>query len=307
MQRPGLMGRLWRNGPLLLALTMLCWSGSVVVGRAAADLVPPVQFTALRWAGALVIAAPFAWPHLRRDWPALWARRWTVVLLAILGVVAYNILVYRGLHATTAVNALLMQSVMPLAILLANLLLFRERTGTLQMAAIVVSVAGVLTIASGGSMDTLRHLTFNPGDALVLLAVASFAVYSAVLRRRPAVHPLSFLAATFVVGVAVLAPLAVLEHRAGAAIVPGWAALAAVLYACVFASFVATLLYNRGVELVGATKAGQYAHLMPVFGTLLAVVFLNERLHPFHAAGIALIAAGLLMANLRATRPSPAA
>ena len=300
------MTRLWRNGPLLLTLTMLCWSGSVVVGRAAADLVPPIQFTAFRWIGALLIAAPFAWPHLRADWPALRARWGLVVVLALLGIVSYNILVYRGLHATTAVNALLMQSVMPLAVLVANLVLFRERTGALQTAAIVVSIAGVLTIASAGSMETLRRLTFNPGDGLVLLAVVLYAIYSSILRGRPAVRPLSLLTATLAVGVAVLIPMAAAERASGAAMAPGLLAWLAVLYASVFASFVATLFYNRGVELVGATKAGQYVHLMPVFGTLLAVAVLNETLHGYHAAGITLIAAGLLLANWRGRQPSAA-
>lgn len=290
---------------MLLALTMLFWSGSVVVGRAAADLVPPVLFTALRWSGALLIAVPFAWPHIAADWRALWARKWIVALLSLLGVVAYNILVYRALQSTTAVNALLMQSVTPLAVLFATLLLFRERTGWVQIAAIVVSVLGVLVIAAGGSLETLRSMTFNFGDGLVLLAVVVFAVYSAVLRLRPAVHPLSFLAATFVIGLMVLVPLAILEYQAGARLVASLPAFLAILYAGVFASFLAILFYNRGVELVGATRAGQFSHLQPVFGTLLAVGFLSESLQLHHFAGITLIAAGLVLANYGAIHPSP--
>jgi len=290
------MTRLWHSGPALLSLTMLFWAGSVIVGRAAAPVLPPVLFTLLRWTGALVIVAPLAWPHLRADIPKLWARKWTTALLAVLGVCAYNILVYRGLHATTAVNALLLQSVMPLAVLLANLLLFRERPGRVQVAAIAVSLLGVLVIAGQGSLETLRHLSVNPGDALVLLAVATFATYSSLLRRRPAVHPLSFLAATFLIGVGILAPLAVVEYAAGARMVPGWLAWGAIAYAVVFASFLATLFFNRGVELIGAARAGQFNHLQPVFGTLLAVGVLGEALHPYHAVGIALIASGLLLA-----------
>jgi len=291
------MTRLWHSGPALLSLTMLFWAGSVIVGRAAAPVLPPVLFTLLRWTGALVIVAPLAWPHLRADIPKLWARKWTTALLAVLGVCAYNILVYRGLHATTAVNALLLQSVMPLAVLLANLLLFRERPGRMQVAAIAVSLLGVLVIAGQGSLETLRHLSVNPGDALVLLAVATFATYSSLLRRRPAVHPLSFLAATFLIGVGILAPLAVVEYAAGARMVPGWLAWGAIAYAVVFASFLATLFFNRGVELIGAARAGQFNHLQPVFGTLLAVGVLGETLHPYHGLGVALIAAGLLLAT----------
>jgi len=298
------LARLWRSGPALLSFTMLFWAGSVIVGRAAAPLVPPVLFTLLRWTGALLIVAPLAWRHLPGDLPRLWARKWTTLLLAVLGVCAYNILVYQGLHSTTAVNALLLQSVMPLAILLANLALFQDRPRPIQVAAIGVSILGVLVIAAQGSLDTLRHLRVNPGDALVLLAIAAFAVYSSVLRRRPAVHPFSFLAATFAIGVAVLAPLALAEHAAGARLVPSLPAWGAILYAVVFASFLATLFYNRGVELVGAARAGQFNHLQPVFGTLLAVAVLGEALHPYHAAGIALIAAGLVLAGRRPVSPA---
>ena len=292
------MSRLWRHGPLLLALTMLFWSGSVVVGRAAAELVPPVLFTLLRWAVALLIVAPLAWPQLRADLPALMARRWVVLTLALLSTVAYNILVYRGLHQTTAVNALLMQSVMPLAILLAGLAV-GERAGVRQIVAILLSVLGVVTIAAEGSIETLRHLRFNPGDGLILLAVAAYAVYSVVLRRRPSVHPFSLLVVMFAIGLLVLGPAALWEHAAGLRMVVAPASLLAVLFAGVFASFLATLFYNRGIELVGAARGGQYAHLMPVFGILLAVLFLGERLHPYHAAGMALIAAGLVLAGWR--------
>lgn len=295
-----LVQAVWGSGAALLAMTMLFWSGSVVVGRAAADLVPPVLFTLLRWGGALVLVLPLAWPHLRADLPALWRRRWVVLVLSLLSTVAYNILVYRGLHQTTAVNAALMQSVMPLAILLAALALFGERPGWRQAMAILMSFAGVLVIVAQGSAEMLRQVRFNLGDVLILTAVVAYAVYSAVLRRRPIVHPLSLLAVMFAVGVAVLLPLAALEHGAGARLVWSGASLLAVLYAVVFASLLATLFYNRGVGLLGATRAGQFSNLMPVFGTVLAVLFLGETLHGYHGAGVALIGAGLLLGQ-----PSP--
>ncbi len=294
------MTRLWRNGPLLLTLTMLFWSGSVVVGRAAAELVPPVLFSLLRWGLALLIALPVAWPHLRRDAPALWARRGTVLVLALLSTVAYNILVYRGLHETTAVNALLMQSVMPLAILLAGLAA-GERAGLRQVVAIGLSIVGVLVIAAQGSLETLRHLRFNPGDVLILAAVVAYAVYSVVLRRKPTVHPFSLLVAMFAVGMVVLIPAAGIEHAGGARLVLAPASMFAIVYAGLFASFLATLFYNRGIELVGAARGGQYSHLMPAFGILLAVAFLGETLHVYHAAGVALIGAGLILAGWRSS------
>lgn len=288
---------LWDNGPLLLALCMLSWAGSVVTGRAAAMLVPPSLFTLLRWGGALLIVLPLAWPHLRRDRRAL-LRRWPVVVaLACLGVAAYNNLVYRGLHSTTAVNVLLLQSVMPLFVLVAVFLIFSERPSLRQVAAIVISIAGVLAIAGRGSLGTLVSLRLNPGDVLVIVALGCYAVYSALLRLRPLVHPFSLLAASFAVGVVFLIPLAFEEYLHGARLDPTPLAIGAIVYAAVFPAFVSYLFYNRGVELIGPARAGQYIHLMPVFGVVLAMVFLGEALHPYHLAGIVLIAAGLWLAR----------
>ncbi len=287
----------WNNGPLLLALCMLSWAGSVIVGRAAAPFVPPSLFTLLRWGGALLIVFPLARPHLRRDWPAL-RRRWPVVAgLAFLGVDAYNNLVYRGLHSTTAVNALLLQSVMPLFVLVAVFVIFRDRPTLRQVAAIAISIAGVLAIAAQGSLETLASLQFNPGDVLVIVAMGCYALYSALLRLRPVVHPLSLLAASFAMGVLLLIPLAGYEYWTGARLDPTPLAIGSIMYAAVFPAFVSYLFYNRGVELIGPARAGQYIHLMPVFGVVLAMLFLGESLHLYHLAGVGLIAAGLWLAR----------
>ena len=281
---------------------MACWAGSVVTGRAAAGEVPPALFTAIRWGGALLLALPFAWGRLRVDAPALRARWWMPVLLGLLGVVLYNSLVYRGLHDTTAVNALLLQSATPLVILVASFLLFGERPGIVQMGAILLSVAGVVVIAAEGSVTVLRQLRINPGDGLVMVAVLCYALYSALLRLKPAVHPLSLLVSSMMFGVVFLVPMAWAEYASGARLVVSALSVACLAYAIVFPAFVAYLCFNRGVELLGAARAGQYSHLMPAFGILLAVLFLGERLHPYHAVGVALIVAGLWLAD-RTERP----
>lgn len=289
--------RLWSNGPALLALGALSWAASVVVGRAAAFDIPPSLFTLLRWTGALLIVAPLAWRRLRHEWPALWRKRWVVTILAFLGVGAYNNLVYHGLHSTTAVNALLLNSATPLFILVVAFVLFGDRPTWRQAVAIMISVAGVAIIAAEGSLETLRRLSFNPGDLIITLAVLLYAIYSSLLRLRPAVHPLSFLAVITALGSAMMLPFAVAEYAAGARLHPTPLAILAILYSAVFPAAMAYLFYNRGVELIGAARAGQYIHLMPVFGVLLAVIFLGETLHPYHLTGITLIATGLWLAR----------
>ena len=259
---------------------------------------PPALFTALRWGGALVMALPFAWRQLRRDWPALRARWWVPVLLGLLGVVLYNSLVYRGLHDTTAVNALLLQSATPLIILVVAFLLFGERPGWVQVAAILISVVGVVVIAAEGSLAGAAAAAVQPGRRAGADRGALLRVYSALLRLKPAVHPLSLLAASMAFGVVFLVPLAWAEHAAGRRLVVTPLSVACLAYAVVFPAFLAYLCFNRGVELVGAARAGQFSHLMPAFGIVLAVLFLGERLHPYHGVGIGLIGAGSVAGGL---------
>ena len=295
--RPGPFQRLWRAPALLLALAVLFWSGNFVVGRAVHEAVPPVALAFWRWTGGLVLVLAFAGAHLRRDLPMLRQRWKTVLVLAVFGIAAYNTLVYLGLRSTTAINALLMQSAMPLVILLFSFLLFGERARPMQLLGVVASLAGVAVIAGRGSPSALFDLSLNVGDAWVMAAVVSYALYSAMLQKRPTVHPLSFLAATFAVGAATLLPIYVWESATIAPLRPSVTAFLAIGYVALFPSFLAYLCFNRGVELIGANRAGQFVHLMPVFGSILAIAFLGEAFHAFHAVGIGLIAAGILLAT----------
>ncbi len=296
----------WQSAYPMLTLAVLFWSGNFILGRAVSDLVPPIGLAFWRWAGALVLVLILARPFLRADLPAL-RRHWKMLLaLSIFGVAAFNTFVYIGLHTTRAINALMLQSAIPVAIVLCSFLLFGERIGWAQAGGILLSLAGVAMIASRGEPAGLLLLSFNRGDAWVLAAVVSYALYSTLLRRRPAVHPLSFLAATFAVGALLLLPAAVWEHVAVQPMGITAASLLAIAYVAVFPGFLSYLFFNRGVELVGATRSGQFIHLMPVFGSLLAILLLGETFHPFHAAGIALIAGGIALASV-GRRPTPPA
>ncbi len=258
---------------------------------------PPVTLAYFRWTGAFLIAVGFAWPMLRRDWPVL-LRHWRMMLLlSMTGIATYNTMCYVGLNYTTALNALLLQSSMPVVILLWAYTLFGERPGIAQAIGVVVSLGGVAAIASGGSLDTLLHLSVNRGDAWILAAVMLNAMYSPLLRRRPAVHPLSFLVTAMGIGSLMMLPFYLWEAGQGAVVQGGWTSYAAIAYTAVLPSFVAYLFFNRGVELIGAARAGQSVHLMPLIGTVLAVVFLGEKFHLYHAAGILLIGAGILLAS----------
>ncbi|MCQ4158484.1 DMT family transporter [Roseomonas sp. GC11] len=297
-----LAGRLWQAPTLLLCLAALFWSGNFVLGRALNGTASPFFLAFWRWVVALAVLLPFAWPHLRRDGPVLRAHPGRLLLLALLGVASFSVLVYQGLRSTTAINGLLLQSVIPVAILLCAFLLFGERPGARQMLGVAFSIAGVAAIACHGSLEDLLRLSLHPGDLWVLGAVLSYAVYSTCLRLRPRLHPLSFLTASIALS---LPPLALGYALEGSHPMPAPGALLALGYLAVFPSLLAYLFFNRGVELIGAARAGQFIHLMPLFGSGLAVLFLGERLQLFHAAGLALIGGGIALSMSRSRGAAP--
>ncbi len=289
----------WNNAWLLLGLTNLFWAANIVLGRAVAGHVPPIALAWYRWTGAFFVALPFAWPHLRRDLHVM-LRHWRLMLvLAATGIASYNSLAYISLSETSALNVLLLQSAMPLVIVVWAYVLFRETPRLLQIAGVAVSLAGVVTIAAHGSLAVLVHLRLNRGDLWMLLAMAIYGVYCVMVRRRPAVHPLAFLGAAMAIGSVMMLPFMLAERAGGAHVTGGLPSWLAIAYTAVFPSFVGYMFFNRGVELAGSTAAGQSMHLMPLFGSILAVVFLGEQFHVFHALGIGLIATGIVLASWR--------
>lgn len=301
-----MMNRFWHSAWPLLALANLLWAGNVIVGRAVVGQVPPVTLAWWRWTGAFIVGLGLAWPHLRRDAPELLRHLPILLVLAATGIASLNAMSYMGLQYTTAVNALLLQSVMPVIVLLWAFALYGERPGLFQTAGVAASLAGVVTIAAGGSPGALARLSFNIGDIWVLAGIVVYALYVVLLRRRPRVHPMSLLVALMAIGSVLLLPFSIWEAHGGAVIRGGWPSWAAIAYTAVLPSLVAYLFFNRAVELIGAAPAGQSTHLMPVFGVALAVIFLGERIQIYHAFGIALIAAGLALASLRGNRAKSA-
>ena len=292
----------WGSAWTLLVLTNLFWSLNIVIGRGVAGTVPPVALAWWRWTGAFAVALCFAWPRLRRDLPVM-LRSWPMMLvLGATGIACYNTMAYIALNLTTALNVLLLQSAQPLFIVLWVFVLFREHVSARQWAGIGLSMAGVAAIAARGSLETLLQFRLNAGDLWVIAAMAIYGIYTALLRRRPAVHPLSFLTAAMGIGSVMILPFMLWEAAEGARITGGWPSFAAIAYTAVFPSLLAYLCFNRGVELIGAPLAGQSVHLLPMMGSVLAVVFLGEAFELFHAAGIVLIMGGITLASWRGRR-----
>jgi drug/metabolite transporter (DMT)-like permease len=284
---------------LLMILPGLFWAGNAIVGRAVAGYVPPVALAFWRWTVGAAIVLPFAWRYLRRDL-CLMLRAWPIMLaLSGFGVAVFNTFLYIAAQTTSALNIVMLQSIMPMLIVAATFLLFRETVSFRQSIGIVVSLLGALTLITHGEPSVLVHLGFNTGDLWMLVAVVSYAVYTALLRRRPRVHGLSFLVATFAAGALLLLPFYLTETLSGHPMPISMTSALAVGYVAVFASILAYLSFNRAVELIGPNTAGLSAHLVPVFGTVLAVLLLGETPRAYHGVGIALIAIGILLASFK--------
>jgi drug/metabolite transporter (DMT)-like permease len=282
---------------LLLTLTVLFWSGNVVLGRAVRAEVPPVALAFCRWTGATLLVSWAALPHVRREFSVI-LDHWRILLVySAVGIAIFNTLLYLGLQTTTAVNGALIQSAMPVLIVFFSFFLYGERLTPGQSAGVLISLAGAVWLVSRGDPAIFLTMDFRPGDLLVFVAVICYAAYSALLRLRPPLHPLSFLWITFVAGSMLLLPFFLWEQASGRTLTATPTTLLAVGYVSVFPSILSYLFFNRGVELVGPNRAGLFIHLIPVFGTLLAILLLGEAFHIFQAAGALLILAGIVMVN----------
>lgn len=270
----------------------------MVLGRAVAGEIPPVLLAQIRWIGAGLLLAPFAWPHVKRDLPIIRKHIPILSLLALTGITSYNTLAYLGLQYTTAINGLLIQSAAPLIIGFWSLVLFRDSLTRKQLAGTIVSMIGVLIILTRGDFGLLLTLAFNIGDLLFFLAFLFYGLYSAVLRKRPTMHWLSFLWIAIVIGAILLLPALFLERSTGARLSAiNLQTISSFAYVIVFASILAYACFNRGVEMIGANRAGPFFHLMPMIGSVMAILFLGETLAIFHAIGYLLIVIGVITAQ----------
>jgi drug/metabolite transporter (DMT)-like permease len=290
-------GRLFDQPYLLLSLTSLFWAGNTVLGRFVVGHVPPMTLAFVRWAGAFLILLPFAAGHLARDWPVIRKNAGMMAMYAVFGFSAYNTMAYYGLQYTTAINGLLLQSIGPLFVALWTFVLFGDRLTARQAIGICVSLTGVVVIVSHGSLAVLLGVAFNRGDIMFVIALIFYGLYTALLRKRPPIHPLSFLLVGMGGGALSLIPAVAIEVLNGHTMIFDAESVAAFAFICIFPSLLGYLFLNRGIELIGANRAAPFIHLVPVFGSVLAIVLLGERFEIYHAVGYALVFTGITTAT----------
>ena len=294
------MKKLFANPYLLLILTVLFWSGNMVVGRGIRGDVPPLAMAFWRWFIAFALILPLAQPHLKSQWPLLKSGWKPLTVLGLLGIGGYNTFAYIALQDTSATNANLLNSFVPIATIAISWAFLGKHLRPVESAGVVISLCGAMTIVSRGDVAVLAHLNLNVGDIWMLIAVLDWAIYTVALAWRPAgVHPMLMLGATTVIGLCALGPAYAWELAQGRTMNIHLGSLSALAYVGIFPSFLGYIFYNKGVAEVGASKASLFIHLMPVFGTLLSFVFLGEVPFWYHYFGIGLIFTGIWLTTKR--------
>jgi drug/metabolite transporter (DMT)-like permease len=292
--RPAVAAAVAPYGALLAAAAL--WGSNPVAARLIGAAIPPITLSWLRWLVALCMLLPFIWRDRRAIGEAL-RRDWRILApLAVLANVPQSALVYKGLETTTAVNVGLLNSTIPVLILLFGGLFFGRRVAGREAAGIAISLVGVAAILFQGSAERILALSLERGDLFAFGGMVTWALYTLMLPRRPPLPLLAFVAAMSIFGVILAAPVVLAEVALDRAPQLDAGTLAALGYIALGPTLGGTLAYSYGVERAGPLHAGIFIHFMPVFASLFAVTLLGERLQAFHLLGFALVAGGALVA-----------
>ncbi|RWL44603.1 MAG: DMT family transporter [Mesorhizobium sp.] len=291
-----------RAAYLFLLSTMLLWGGNSVAGKLAVGHVSPMTLVFLRWLMAVLILLPVGWRTLREDWPEVRSHWKLLAGLGACGFTIFNVIFYTALNYTTAINVSIEQAAIPIVIILANFMLFRLRVQPLQIVGVALTIVGVALTASHGDLGQLLKLNLNFGDAIMLVAVLCYSLYSVGLRLKPAIRWQSFMLALSIAALLISLPFVTWEIAAGRAIMPDASGWALTLYTALGASVISQVLYIKGNELIGANRAGLFINLVPIFGTLLSVLIVGEQFQPYQAFALALVLGGIALAEYSGSR-----
>lgn len=281
----------------LLIFTTLFWAGNIVVGKGLRDAITPVSLAFLRWATASLLVLPLSIPSLRKDWRAI-VRGWRILLLlSLLGISTFNTILYFSAHSTAATNIALIQTAMPVFVVILSYLLFAQAITPRVLAGVILGVIGAVFVIIKGKLLTFQTLHLAIGDFSMVFATFVYALYSVLLPKAPRLHPLSFLAVTFSTGTLLLLPFFIWERAVHPPITFDLKLELLIGYVAVFPSFLAYLFWNHGVKVIGSSTTGLFACFIPVFTPVIASLFLHESLHTYHAVGLVMIIAGVLLVH----------
>ena len=284
---------------LMLVLATLFWAGNFVVGKIAfIENVPPFSLTFFRWLLVWVILIPFTYKEFFKLRRVILDNFLLLLLLGLTSVGLFNSFIYNALNFTQVINASLFNAVIPVAIILFGLLFKLEKTNKYQILGLIVSILGILSIITKLDLGILLTLSFNKGDILMIGAVITWGIYSAFLKKRKfevSLLTLVHILCTF--GLVTLIPQFLFEFSQGKTVIINDHLIYSLIYLAIFPSIGSYYCWAGAVSIIGANRAGIFLSLIPLFSTILAIIFFNEKFLFFHFIGSVLIILGLLLSN----------
>jgi len=284
---------------IMLVLATLFWAGNFVVGKIAfIENVPPFSLTFFRWLLVWLILIPFTYKEFFKLRRVILDNFLLLLLLGLTSVGLFNSFIYNALNFTQVINASLFNAVIPVAIILFGFLFKLEKTNKYQILGLFISILGILSIITKLDLNILLTLSFNKGDILMIGAVITWGIYSAFLKKRKfevSLLTLVHILCTF--GLVTLIPQFLFEFSQGKTIIINDHLIYSLIYLAIFPSIGSYYCWAGAVSIIGANRAGIFLSLIPLFSTILAMIFFDEKFLFFHFIGSVLIILGLLLSN----------
>ena len=284
---------------LILILTTIFWSGNFIVGKAASTYqIPPFSLNFYRWFFAGLILLPFTFKELIEKKKYIFDNIGFFAVLGITSITIFNSIVYYSLYYTQVISGILMISTIPVWIIFISSILNIEKTNIFQIIGVIFSLTGVIFIITKADLNLIKNLDFNKGDLSMVVAMFSWAVYSALLKsKKYEISQFALLQVVIITGLIFLIPIYFIEMYLGHLIVLGKPFILTLTYVVLFPGLAAFFFWIKGISLIGANRAGIFLHLMPIFGAAMAMIIFDEKFMYYHIFGAIFIVAGIALSN----------
>ena len=284
---------------LILILTTIFWSGNFIVGKAASIFqIPPFSLNFYRWFFAGLILFPFTYKEILNKKKYILENIGFFAILGITSITIFNSIVYYSLYYTQVISGILMISTIPVWIIFISSILNIEKTNIFQIIGVIFSLTGVIFIITKADLDLIKNLDFNKGDLSMVVAMFSWAVYSALLKsKKYEISQFALLQVVIITGLIFLIPIYFIEMYLGHLIVLGKPFILTLTYVVLFPGLAAFFFWIKGISLIGANRAGVFLHLMPIFGAAMAMIIFDEKFMYYHIFGAIFIVAGIALSN----------
>ena len=285
----------------LLTSASFFWSGNFFAGKIAflSDLTP-FKLGFFRWLLAMLILLPFTYSEIIKNYNYYKKNIILLTFLGFLAVTVFNSLTYISLQTTLIINSTLMASIAPVLMIGFSWLIFKTKTTILQCAGIFLSLLGAFSIILKGNINNLYNLYFTSGDIWMFTAVVSWCLYSVLLKKIDnSISQLASLQVMVILGLLFIFPLYIVENYNTSFLPTQKIDFVIIIYVAIFASIIAFFSWNKGVSIIGPNRSSLFLHLIPVFSSIWAVSFLNEKFSFFHFIGIIFILSGIILSNIK--------